>query len=1092
VVGLSLLAILAAVIVVFATLGRGLLEQQAYREMLLSGENIVASLGNRTALAQSLANALANLGEAMPSDPQLTRRLASQVLDYEGNEDLIAGGGLWPAPFAFDPATERRSFFWGRAADGTLRYYDDYNQPEGPGYHHEEWYVPATHLQEGQAFWSRSYTDPYSYQPMVTVTVPMFREQRFHGVSTVDLKLEGLNELLQAATAAYGGYAFALDRNGKLLSFPDLRRAKIYGTDAKGRRTEEFVDVHTLAADTPRLQPIADAITQRIERTMADARAEPGYDPDLARQLDAASYQIAPREAEVIAALLSGRQDSDADHAHPPSELFIDDDPILGEAAFAAVFDMPATGWKIVTVMPYSKAVEAVDAIYNGLVQAIVGVSLVAILLSLVLVRETLIRPIVRLSNQLHGMGDEGQHTDTPLHTDIKGELGILVAHFNQRTQRLMKAQAELRRTQAELEQRVEQRTLDLQREIDKGRSAAAVKEAARARMDRQHGALVKLSLQAHQHRHDLVAAAREFTTTCAGVLGAARVSIWLMDDTEQAFVAIDLYDLLSASHQDGLRLPLADYPAYFEALRYDRALAVADIFRDEHTVDLHDYARQLGISSLLDSPFRVAGELRGVICFEHMGKPRRWHEDEIRFAGEVADQFVHVLANAERLHSERQIRQLAFYDPLTELANRRLLEETMEHCVAVARRHGGFGSLLYLDLDNFKTLNDSLGHAVGDELLTEVARRLRDNLRDEDVAARLGGDEFVVLLAPEQQSREQAMEQALNVANKICQQVRQPYRLQRCEHIITTSIGVTIYPDVEDQAADLLKQADAAMYRAKAAGRNSIAFYDPSMQEAAQQRLLVENELRQAIEHGHFVLHYQPQVDRTERVIGVEALVRWQHPERGLIGPDRFIDVAEETGLILELGSWILGEACRFAASSGLDHVAVNISAVQFRHPGFIQMVEQALDDSGASARRVMLEITESVVIDDVEDTVLKMNALRELGIRFAMDDFGTGYSSLAYLKRLPLDQLKINNDFVRDIETDINDAVIIETIIAMARQLGLQVVAEGVETASQLALLTTKGCGLFQGYHFSRPLPADALADYLAASRPRPRAAR
>jgi hypothetical protein len=238
VIGIAFLLLLAAVIAVFSTLGKSLLERQAYREIVLSGENIVASLGNRVAMAQSLANALANLGESLPADPALTRQLARHVLDYEGSEGLIAGGGLWPEPFAFDPDVERRSFFWGRDAEGTLRYYDDYNAPEGPGYHHEEWYVPATHLAEGQAFWSRSYMDPYSYQPMVTVTVPMYRDSKLYGVSTVDLKLEGLNLLLRDATAAFGGYAFALDRNGKILSFPDESNAKLYGVDAHGRRTE--------------------------------------------------------------------------------------------------------------------------------------------------------------------------------------------------------------------------------------------------------------------------------------------------------------------------------------------------------------------------------------------------------------------------------------------------------------------------------------------------------------------------------------------------------------------------------------------------------------------------------------------------------------------------------------------------------------------------------------------------------------------------------------------------------------------------------------------------------------------------------------
>lgn len=1082
VVGVSLLVVLAAVIVVFATLGRGLLERQAYREILLSAESIVAGLGNRVALAQSLANSLANLGEALPQDPDLTRKLARHVLDYEGNEGLIAGGGLWPAPYAFDPAAARRSFFWGREADGQLRYYDDYNDPGGPGYHHEEWYVPATHLTQGQAFWSRSYMDPYSYQPMVTVTVPMYRDGRLYGVSTVDLKLEGLRQLLGSATRSFGGYAFALDRNGKLLSFPDDMHTKTRGTDASGQPTEDFVHIATLAAKRPRLQPVADAIERSIQISIDSSRDVTGADPTLGRRLAEASYQIGTREAEVIAALVTRLRQGQEMIAPAPTELFIEDDPVLGEAAFAAVFDMPETGWKIVTVMPYSKAVEGVDAIYNGLIRAIVVVALVTILLSLLLVRQTLVRPITHLSGQLRAMANDTQPLHTRLRSDLKGELGALVDRFNQRTERLLSTQTELRRIQGELEERVELRTAELQHEIDKRRTAAALKEASRARMERQHEAIIALSLQAHHHGHDLAAAARQFTETCSAVLGVARASIWVLDAAGEAFVALDLYDAPAAAHSDGLELALRDYPSYFEALHHDRAVAAHDVFKDPRTMELQDYARQLGVGALLDSPFRVAGELRGVVCFEHAGGPRGWHEDEVRFAGEVADQFVHMLANVERLRSEKQIRQLAFYDPLTQLANRRLLEETMHHCVAVAQRHPGFGSLLYLDLDNFKTLNDSLGHAVGDELLTQVAKRLRDSLREEDVAARLGGDEFVVLLAPEQRSRDEAMDQALRVAEKIKEHIGQPYRLGRYDHIITTSIGITIYPDAHEQTVDLLKQADTAMYRAKAKGRNNITFYDPSMQAAAQRRLVVENELRQALRNQQFELYYQPQVDRHDAVKGVEALVRWQHHKNGITSPASFIDIAEETGLILELGAWILDEACRFAAQTRVSHVAVNISALQFRHPDFVGQIRRAIEATDIDPQRLMLEITESVVIEDVADAIVKMDELRAFGIRFALDDFGTGYSSLAYLKRLPLDQLKINNDFVRDIETDVNDAIIIETIIGMAHQLDLQVVAEGVETPSQLAWLIAKDCSLFQGYHFSRPLPHDAALDYLA----------
>jgi diguanylate cyclase (GGDEF)-like protein len=473
-----------------------------------------------------------------------------------------------------------------------------------------------------------------------------------------------------------------------------------------------------------------------------------------------------------------------------------------------------------------------------------------------------------------------------------------------------------------------------------------------------------------------------------------------------------------------------------------------------------------------------VGGKLRGVVCLEQTGEKREWHADEIRFSGEIADQFMQVLANTERIRSEEQIRLLAFYDPLTNLANRRLLHETIKHELAVALRHHTCGSLIYLDLDNFKTLNDALGHAIGDELLAQLAGRLGSVLRKEDMAARLGGDEFVVLLSGGSASREDAMEQAFNVARKLQNVIGEPYRLHGYEHVIGSSMGITIYPEQGSTAGDVLKQADTAMYRAKADGRNRICFYNEDMQRAADNRLLVEKELRRAIQNSEFEMYFQPQVTAAGDHIGAEALVRWLHPDRGVVAPAEFIPIAEETGLILDIGAWILREACRLAMEYGIDHIAINISPTQFRQHDFVASVQDTLAATSADPAVVMFELTEGILIENIEDTISKMNALKTMGIRIAIDDFGTGYSSLAYLKQLPLDQLKISNDFVDDIGTDRNGEIIVDTIISMARHMGLGVVAEGVETAAQLRFLEQRGCQIFQGYYFSKPL---IRADFL-----------
>ncbi|WP_268745428.1 putative bifunctional diguanylate cyclase/phosphodiesterase [Methylomarinum vadi] len=374
------------------------------------------------------------------------------------------------------------------------------------------------------------------------------------------------------------------------------------------------------------------------------------------------------------------------------------------------------------------------------------------------------------------------------------------------------------------------------------------------------------------------------------------------------------------------------------------------------------------------------------------------------------------------------------------------------------------------------------MGHQVGDELLIQVAQRISTLLREEDTACRLGGDEFIVLVAGQGKSLEQATDHAAILAEKIRDVINQPFMLRGSSHHFTTSIGVSIYPDITEQPEAVIQQADTAMYRAKEMGRNSISFFRPSMQKLADQRLILEKEMREALLDGHFALFYQPQVDRDGRIVSVEALIRWRNPEKGMISPADFIPVAEETQLILPIGSWVLNEACRQInfwdnENRYIGHVAVNVSSRQFRQPDFVEQVENILVETGIEASRLMIELTEGVVIDNIEDTVDKMQALKRMGVGISIDDFGTGYSSLSYLKQLPISQLKIDQNFVRDIVSDPNDAVIVETIINMAHNLELNVIAEGVENQAQMDYLLAKGCVHFQGYFFGRPVEASEL---------------
>ena len=444
----------------------------------------------------------------------------------------------------------------------------------------------------------------------------------------------------------------------------------------------------------------------------------------------------------------------------------------------------------------------------------------------------------------------------------------------------------------------------------------------------------------------------------------------------------------------------------------------------------------------------------------------------------------------SNRKQSEQEIHQLAFYDSLTMLPNRRLLQDRLQQALAVSARNGRHGALLFLDLDHFKIINDTQGHAMGDQLLIEVARRLQNCVREGDSVARLGGDEFVVVLEELSSETDEAATQTELVAEKIRSELGQPYLLKDYECLSTASIGISLFSGHQESAEDLLKHADVAMYQAKTAGRNAIRFFDPHMQMALEVRAALEADLRHALEKQQFRLYYQIQVDNLRRPLGAEVLLRWEHPERGLVSPLQFIPLAEETGLIVPIGLWVLQTACaqlkewQNAALTRDLTLAVNVSAKQFRQADFVAQVQRVLLESGAQPSHLKLELTESIVLESIEEIINKMQELKLLGVNFSLDDFGTGYSSLQYLKRLPLDQIKIDRSFVRDIGTDPSDAAIVQTIIAMTETLRLNVIAEGVETEAQREFLELRGCHAFQGYLFSKPVPFDEFERLLKRS--------
>jgi diguanylate cyclase (GGDEF)-like protein len=435
------------------------------------------------------------------------------------------------------------------------------------------------------------------------------------------------------------------------------------------------------------------------------------------------------------------------------------------------------------------------------------------------------------------------------------------------------------------------------------------------------------------------------------------------------------------------------------------------------------------------------------------------------------------------RRKAEEKIRHLVHYDALTNLPNRTLLEQRLADALAEARRNGRMLALLYLDLDRFKRVNDGAGHALGDQMLQAVVERLTAIVPEADILARVGGDEFTVLLRDISR-----VQDAVDVADRILEGLRRPLTVDHQEFHTTASMGIALYPNDAEEVDTLLRYADVAMYRAKEQGGDNYQLNTPTMNAQVVDRVALENDLRCALEHGELVVYYQPQVDITsERIVGVEALVRWQHPERGLTLPADFIPLAEESGLIVPLGAWVLRTACAQAKAwqeAGLDpiRVAVNLSARQFQQGDLMETVRLVLQETGLDPHYLQLEITESVAVRDIDFTTAMLSDLKEMGVQIAIDDFGTGHSSLNYLKRLPIDDVKIDRSFVGDLDIDPNDAAIVSSVIAMTHELNLKAVAEGVETKEQLAFLRERRCDLAQGFLFAKPMPADAVEKMIA----------
>ncbi|MCF6338479.1 MAG: EAL domain-containing protein [Gammaproteobacteria bacterium] len=581
-------------------------------------------------------------------------------------------------------------------------------------------------------------------------------------------------------------------------------------------------------------------------------------------------------------------------------------------------------------------------------------------------------------------------------------------------------------------------------------------------------------------------------TELSAKALHVERVGIWIFNDDKTVLTCIDLFERSLCKHTSGAVLTAEEFPDYFNVVGNGDILAVSRAREDARTCAFNEkYLKPLDIYSMLDLPIIQGDQLIGIICHESVGEIKSWRLDEQEFASSVVNAISLSLEIKKRrliqeeLKAQKEIFHYhAHHDALTDLPNRFLFDDRLSQAIKQAQRSGTKIAVLFLDLDHFKRVNDSMGHKVGDELLVEVARRLQSKIRQTDTLARLGGDEFAIVL-----DNVANLDVVVNVTRDLLQVMDAPIELSNQSFFVTVSVGVVIFPDDGGAPEELLKHADTAMYQAKEDGRNTYQFYTHTMTEKAFERIAMEASFRNALSREEFVVHYQPQVDaNTGRFIGMEALIRWMHPDMGLVFPSTFLSFANETGLIIPMDQWVMKAAMSQIArwyQNGLQPgvLALNVSMRQLQKDDFVDTLQLLLAKTRCQPQWLELEVTEEYIMEDASMVVQVLNEVKDLGISLAIDDFGTGYSSLSQLKRLPINTLKIDRSFVRDLPHDDEDVVISKTIIALCRNMGLNVVAEGVETEEQKDFLLQNGCHYIQGYYYAKPMLAADLEVQLRA---------
>lgn len=969
------------------------------------GMSLVGDISRINTSAEVLAKAIANVSGGLPKNTNAVHQVIPALIDQEGLKNIIAGGGIWPAPYAFDATKERRSFFWARNQANQLEYIDDYNNPEGMGYFGEEWYVPVKLRPKNTCYWSKSYYDPYSFEPMVTCTVPLDNKTSvFSGVATVDVKLSGLTNLLKKATADINGYAFVVDRNNKFLSYPASEKimAKSVFLDENKKQVEDFLTAKKFAEKYSNYKAIAaalNAVNDAIMNNQADVNSE------LISALVISSHQITPEEAPLLSAILNANNLGNS--ANDVVDAFrIEQDVLLQAAAIVQIFIVPDTYWKVVLVTPESAIVDKVDAVVHRVVLYIAGISVLMFIIGYWILGLVVIRPFHELVSQL------SSSSDSSLDETSSNEFGLIARHINNKTRQLTNVNKKI---------------------------SIAINKIKRAEKLRKTS----------EERY------KEITT-----------------NAPDAIISVDKNGVIIDCN-----------PAALQIFKYRQDEIVGQLFSSllasgESSAQLLDINKYLKgeLDSLISSHLQIQALKSDKTIFAAEFSATSWRTEQGRFFS------IFMRDVSKRVEAEYKLRHQALHDALTKLPNRRFFNERLATALKQAERNKSLVAVMIIDLDNFKIINDTMGHAVGDKLLESIAENLLQAKRGSDTIARLGGDEFGVI-----QANITDPLQILSFSSRLQDLISGAVIVDDQTFQVGCSIGVTIFPDDTRDAEELLKNADIAMYSAKESGRNTVRFFIENMNFEIQNKQKILGLIATALKQQQFEIHFQPLIQLSNnKIVGAEALIRWNHPEQGEIPPAEFIPIAEQTNAINEIGAWLMRQVCQTINKMdalGLPEItiALNISPAQFKRENIFELLDAIAAEEGVSPHRIECEITENAVMDDVDRVIEIMHSLKNSGYKLSIDDFGAGYSSLSYLKRFPIDKIKIDQSFIVDIVEDENSAAIAKAIIELGHSMKLEVLAEGVETREQKEWLIEHNCDLMQGYYWARPMPFSDFVDWI-----------